>query len=83
MSTKKDAALQSVRPKEEGAAAVRTEKKGFLPIETNWFDRLFISMVIWVAVSLFWFRYVEPYGPSIWFSNVIVLVLAVLIIRKG
>jgi len=26
---------------------------GFLPIETNWFDRLFIPVVIWVALSLF------------------------------
>ena len=27
-------------------------RQGFLPIETNWFDRLFISVVIWVALSL-------------------------------
>ena len=41
------------------------EKLGFLPIETNWFDRLFISVVIWVAMSLFWFRFIEPLEPSI------------------
>ena len=58
-------------------------KAGFLPIETNWFDRLFISLVIWVAVSLFWFRFVEPLGLSIWISNILVLVLAVFIVRKG
>lgn len=58
-------------------------KAGFLPIETNWFDRLFISVVIWVALSLFWFRFVEPLGPSIWISNAIALALAVLIITKG
>ncbi len=56
---------------------------GFLPIETNWFDRLFISVVIWIALSLFWFRYVEPAGLSIWISNVIAAVLAAIIIRKG
>lgn len=56
---------------------------GFLPIETNWFDRLFISVVIWVALSLLWFRFVEPLGLSIWISNVIALGLAILIIRKG
>lgn len=59
------------------------ERQGFLPIETNWFDRLFISVVIWVALSLLWFRFIEPLGPSIWISNVIALALAVLIIRKG
>ena len=58
-------------------------KPGFLPIETNWFDRLFISVVIWIALSLIWFRFVEPLGLSIWISNVIALGSAVFIIRKG
>lgn len=60
--------------------AVRT---GFLPIETNWFDRLFISVVIWVALSLFWFRFIEPMGLSIWISNAIAVALGIFIIRKG
>ena len=55
----------------------------FLPIETNWFDRLFIAVVIWVALSLFWFRFVEPHGLPISISNIIALVLAVVIVRKG
>ncbi|WP_192248651.1 DUF2160 family membrane protein [Mesorhizobium silamurunense] len=59
------------------------EKSGFLPIETNWFDRLFISVVIWVAMSLLWFRFIEPLGLSIWISNVIALALAAFIIAKG
>ena len=67
----------------EGKALSLPEKKGFLPIETNWFDRLFISVVIWVALSLLWFRFIEPLGPSIWISNLIAFVLAALIIRKG
>lgn len=62
---------------------VSDERRGFLPIETNWFDRLFISVVIWVALSLFWFRFIEPLGLSIWISNVIALALAVFLIRKG
>lgn len=59
------------------------KKPGFLPIETNWFDRFFISVVIWIALSLFWFRFLEPNGYSIWISNAIALLLAVIIIRKG
>ncbi|MCD1619083.1 DUF2160 family membrane protein [Salipiger marinus] len=59
------------------------EETGFLPIQTNWFDRLFISVVIWVALSLVWFRFIEPFGPSIWISNAIALAVAVLIITKG
>ncbi|MGB0658928.1 MAG: DUF2160 family membrane protein [Mangrovicoccus sp.] len=59
------------------------KKPGFLPIETNWFDRLFISVVIWIALSLLWFRFIEPLGASIWISNSIALALAVVIIKKG
>ncbi|MEM6384717.1 MAG: DUF2160 family membrane protein [Pseudomonadota bacterium] len=59
------------------------KKPGFLPIETNWFDRLFISVVLWIAMSLLWFRFIEPLGASIWISNIIALALAVVIIRKG
>ena len=59
------------------------EHVGFLPIQTNWFDRLFISLMIWVALSLVWFRFIEPLGLSIWVSNIIAVVLAAIIIRKG
>ena len=58
-------------------------EQGFLPIETNWFDRLFISVVIWVALSLFWMRFLEPLGLSIWISTAISIILAVYIVRKG
>ena len=68
---------------DEDTPVTAPEQPGFLPIETNWFDRIFISVVIWVALSLFWFRFIEPLGPSIWISNVIALALAVLIVRKG
>ncbi|EJC82502.1 putative small integral membrane protein (DUF2160) [Rhizobium leguminosarum bv. trifolii WSM2297] len=58
-------------------------KPGFLPIETNWFDRLFISVVIWVALSLFWMRFIEPAGLSVWFAAVISAVLGAYIVWKG
>ncbi|OAV56540.1 hypothetical protein A6U98_34400 [Rhizobium sp. WYCCWR10014] len=58
-------------------------KPGFLPIETNWFDRLFISIVIWVALSLFWMRFIEPFGPSVWFAAAISTVLGAYIVWKG
>lgn len=68
---------------EEGGASAASRKPGFLPIETNWFDRLFIAVVIWVALSFFWFRFIEPLGLSIWISNLLALAVAVVIIRKG
>lgn len=59
------------------------QRNGFLPIETNWFDRLFISVVLWVALSLFWFRFLEPLGLSIWICVAISVVLAVIIVSRG
>jgi predicted small integral membrane protein len=58
-------------------------KPGFLPIETNWFDRLFISIVIWVALSLFWMRFIEPFGLSVWFSAAISSGLGADIVWQG
>jgi predicted small integral membrane protein len=68
---------------EEDEPPVIEEPTGFLPIQTNWFDRCFISVVIWVAISLLWFRFLEPPGLSIWIGNAISLALAVYIVRKG
>ncbi len=82
MSDKLETPLNSTRL-EEIEDPVDHDAGGFLPIETNWFDRLFISVVLWVALSLFWFRFIEPAGLSIWISNVIALALTVLIISKG
>ena len=59
------------------------KKPGFLPIETNWFDRLFIAVVIWVALSLFWLRFVEPLGLSIWICTALSVAIGIHIIRKG
>lgn len=61
----------------------KQSRSGFLPIETNWFDRLFISVVIWVAISLFWFRFIEPMGISIWIACFISAVLGAIIIKRG
>ncbi len=69
-----------IEENEDRAPAIR---QGFLPIETNWFDRVFISVVLWVALSLFWFRFLEPLGLSIWLCLAISVVAAVIIIRKG
>lgn len=68
---------------EAQAAAARAARPGFLPIKTNWFDRLFISIYIGVALELAWMRFLEPAGIPLWLCHILVLGLAVLIIRKG
>lgn len=36
-------------------------KKGFLPIKTNWFDRLFIGVISYIALQLLWMRFIENF----------------------
>ncbi len=83
MSNPHQEPLVSVLHEEENSPDILPKPTGFLPIETNWFDRVFISVVIWIALSLFWFRFIEPMGPSIWISNAISAALAFIIVKKG
>jgi len=57
-------------------------RRGFLPFPTNTFDRVFISVVLFVAIHLLWMRFVEAYIP-LWGATVISLILAVVIVRRG
>lgn len=57
-------------------------RQGFLPIETNTFDRVFISVLCFVAIHLLWMRFVESFLP-LWIATLITLALAVVIVRKG
>ena len=58
-------------------------RRGFLPIDTNTFDRVFISVILFVAISLLWMRFIEPLGIPLWISTVLCIILAIFIIRKG
>jgi predicted small integral membrane protein len=55
---------------------------GFLPIVTNGFDRGFISVVLFVALHLFWFRFLEQ-SLSINIATLISVALGYVIIRWG
>jgi predicted small integral membrane protein len=61
---------------------VKPRRKHFLPIRTNTFDRVFISVVAYVAIHLLWMRFVEFYLP-LWGATLLSLVLAVIIVRRG
>lgn len=60
----------------------KTRPRGFLPIETNRFDRIFISVIAWIGISLLWMRFLESWIP-LWVATVLCLLLAILIVRKG
>ena len=41
----------------------KKRRRGFLPMETNLFDRFFIGIITYVAVHLLWYRFLEQYIP--------------------
>ena len=41
---------------------MKKKNRGFLPIKTNWFDRLFIGTISYIALQLFWMRFIEQYA---------------------
>jgi predicted small integral membrane protein len=58
------------------------KKKGFIPLNTNWFDRLFIGVISYIALQLFWMRFMESF-ISINFAMVIGIVWIIYVIWKG
>ena len=70
---------------DEEAQAVATSlpPRGFLPIQTNWFDRLFISIYVGVALELLWMRFLEAAIPLSVCRRGLVIALGVVIIRRG
>lgn len=63
----------------------KTGRKGFLPFRTNTWDRFFVSVLCFVAISLLWMRFVEPYlfPHNIWIAAILSVILAVFVIRRG
>ena len=63
----------------------RTKKpprRGFLPMETNLFDRIFIGVVLFVAIHLLWMRFVEQYIP-LTVATILSVVLMYVIAKWG
>ncbi|MFN8456983.1 MAG: DUF2160 family membrane protein [Anaerolineae bacterium] len=63
----------------------KTGRQGFLPFRTNTWDRFFVSVLCYVAISLLWMRFVEPYlfAGSIWIAVALSIALGFFIIRRG
>lgn len=63
-------------------ATTAKKPEGFLPIHTNAFDRGFIAVVVFVAIHLFWMRFVEQ-DLSLYVATVISVIVGALIIARG
>ena len=60
----------------------KRREPGFLPIPNNGFDRIFISVVLFIAIHLLWMRFLEPIAP-LEVATVLSIALGVLIYLKG
>ena len=58
------------------------ERRGFLPIVTNWFDRIFVGIYLFVALELFWMRLLEQSIPLM-VCHLLAVALGVLIVWRG
>jgi hypothetical protein len=67
---------------EEAVAIAAPERRGFLPIVTNWFDRIFVGIYLFVALELFWMRFIEQSIPLV-VCHFLAVALGVLIVWKG
>lgn len=57
-------------------------RKGFLPIPTNWFDRLFIGVIGHVALNLLWLRFLEGNVPLL-VGTILGIIWIVVVLRWG
>ena len=57
-------------------------RQGFLPIETNAFDRVFIGTVVFVAIHLLWMRFLEAALP-LYGATALSLIIGWAIVRRG
>ena len=62
--------------------AAPARRTSFLPFPTNGFDRGFVSVVVMIALHLFWMRFLEAYLP-LEVATVISVGLGYLIVRYG
>lgn len=72
-------------PQEEIAPKSKDRNNGrrhFLPIVTNTFDRVFISVVLFVAVQLLWMRFLEAFVP-LWVAAILSVIAGFFIVTRG
>ncbi|WP_143534205.1 DUF2160 family membrane protein [Rhizobium sullae] len=67
---------------EPDVAGSKSEPAGFLPITTNWFDRVFVGIYLFVALELLWMRFLEQSIP-LTVCHVLAVALGVLIVWRG
>lgn len=60
----------------------KSRPPGFLSMDTNLFDRIFIGTITLVAIHLLWMRFLEMYIP-LYVATLISVAIGVMIVKKG
>ena len=63
-------------------STTRKKRRGFLPFHTNTFDRVFVSVVAFVAIHLLWMRFLEAH-LSLYIATAISVILGYFIVTRG
>jgi len=58
------------------------KRRGFLPFDTNPFDRVFVSIILTVAIHLLWMRFLEEH-ITLTLATILTLMLSALIFVRG
>ena len=66
----------------EDAVPIRGKRRGFLPFDTNPFDRVFVSIILMVAIHLLWMRFLEEH-ITLTLATILTLILSALIFTRG
>jgi predicted small integral membrane protein len=61
---------------------IRGKRRGFLPFDTNPFDRVFVSIILTVAIHLLWMRFLED-DITLTLATILTSLLSALIITRG
>ena len=66
----------------DGSVPIRGKRRGFLPFDTNPFDRVFVSIVLTVAIHLLWMRFLEAH-IALTVATILCLILSAFIFVRG
>lgn len=58
------------------------KRRGFLPFDTNPFDRVFVSVILTVAVHLLWMRFLSEH-ITLTVATIVMLIISAVIIARG
>ena len=58
------------------------KRRGFLPFDTNPFDRFFVSVILTVAVHLLWMRFLAEH-LTLTVATILMLIVSAVIVARG